>query len=286
MEATGLNRATAITLLLLKHGADPNIQDKNCLSALYWAARNGRHGTILVLLENGANPNLQAGDGGSPLIESMKSYHDAASSLLLIKYGADPNLQNAAGNFALYFAVVHGRIDLVLMLLENGADPNLQNIQGHTALMDAALRGHEDAISLLLKYDAWSDIKDDKGLTAEAWAGDNQDVLRLLSIAKGSSLELQESDRAKSLPVSTKAPSQRHRESHRSQRYGEQNRDPKNGGAVLKVWREQRKETTRTMGEAWKRFMKRPWKGKGKMEIDDDFDYSLSDGDSDSTHHA
>ncbi|KAJ5404145.1 hypothetical protein N7509_004016 [Penicillium cosmopolitanum] len=282
-----LRHGTAIPLLLLYHGADPNIQDKEGFFALYWAAENGMHDTILVLLENGADPNLQNGQGRSPLMVSvMNPFNDAANSLMLIKYGADPNMQSAGGFFALFFAVYYDRNDLILMLLENGADPNLQADSGLTALMRAALSEHEAAVSLLLQYNARIDIMDSLGITVEACACLNQSILRLLSEARASSLTLQSSDRTKSLAESTEILSQNDHESHQTQEYDEQKREPKDVGGMLEGLREQRRETTRTMGEAWKRLTKRPWKGKGRMERKNGYDFSQADDDGDSTHHS
>jgi hypothetical protein len=77
-------------------------------------------------------------------------------------------------------------------------------------------------------------------------------------------LDLQ--DRVENLAASAAIPRQKALESHQLQENSEHKREPNEMSGLFKILREQRRETTRTMGEAWKRLTKRSRKGKGRME--------------------
>jgi ankyrin repeat protein len=54
--------------LLLEHGADPNIKNKDGITPLHWAVfKSGVHVEVVkLLLEHGADPNIQNKKGRTP----------------------------------------------------------------------------------------------------------------------------------------------------------------------------------------------------------------------------
>ena len=139
--------------ILLKGGADPNIQEKDGRSALMYASQNGHSEVVQILLKGGADPNIQEKDGRSALMYASFNGHSEVVQILL-KGGADPNIQEKDGRSALVSAYTNGHSEVVQILLEGGADPNIQEEDEWTALMFASQDGHSEVVQILLKGDA------------------------------------------------------------------------------------------------------------------------------------
>jgi uncharacterized protein len=111
------------------------------MTALMYAAREGRLEAATALAEVGADLDAVDPDGTTALVLAIiNAHYDVAAALA--EAGADPNIADAAGMAALYAAVdmqhlapfvnrppprASGRLsaaDLVTLLLKHGADPN------------------------------------------------------------------------------------------------------------------------------------------------------------------
>lgn len=99
----------------LESGADPNVTDKNGLTALMWAAGGGRLDLVLLLLAAGADVR-------------------AASDM---------------GRTALMFAAQAGRTEIVAALLAARADAGARDENGLTALQLAERHGRDEVVRLL-----------------------------------------------------------------------------------------------------------------------------------------
>jgi ankyrin repeat protein len=104
--------------LLLEYKADLNaVTYVTKDSALHYAIA-GKHPEIVpLLLKAGANPNLQNEEGGTPLILSAAA-GDLASAILLLKSGANPKLKTKSGASALDYAKKGKRTTIVKVLTE------------------------------------------------------------------------------------------------------------------------------------------------------------------------
>jgi ankyrin repeat protein len=120
-----------IVELLVKHGADPNIRDREGRTAFYLAVTKGKIPAAKLLLEYGADVNAK------------DSHGDAAPVSLSL-------LQHHAG--LLQRAITSGNFELTRILLLRGADINIQDEAGHGALHKAAIRKKLEIFDLLLKY--------------------------------------------------------------------------------------------------------------------------------------
>jgi ankyrin repeat protein len=127
--------------------AEPRMQARPAggFTALLYAARAGCLECAQLLVKAGADPNLDDPDGVSPLLESILNLNfDVAA--FLIKHGVDVDHWDTWGRSPLYAAVdvdtlpVGGRADrpsldqtsglrVIKMLLVAGANPNLQRIR-------------------------------------------------------------------------------------------------------------------------------------------------------------
>lgn len=86
-------------------------------SALHWAI-SGKHPEIVpLLLKAGANPNLQDLKGGTPLVFAA-GVGDLESAILLLKSGANPNLKTKSGGTALDYAKKGNRTEIIKILTD------------------------------------------------------------------------------------------------------------------------------------------------------------------------
>ncbi len=127
-------------------GGDSTVNGGNTtmggMTALLFAARDGRLDAVRALLEAGADVNqICAGDHTSPLVIAVSNGHYEVGKYL-VEHGANPNLANVDGLMPLYAAIdmqyapvswapnpltVQEKVthlELMNALLDHGADPN------------------------------------------------------------------------------------------------------------------------------------------------------------------
>ena len=147
--------------VLLKRGADPNIQKKDGATALMYASQNGYSEVVQILLKGGADPNIQKKDGATALMYASQNGRSEVVQILL-KGGADTNSRTENGVTSLMVASENGHFEVVQILLKGGADPNIQEEDGWNALMFASENGHFKVVQILLKGGAEPNIQEDK----------------------------------------------------------------------------------------------------------------------------
>jgi ankyrin repeat protein len=125
---------------LLDAGVDPDEEDKDGLTALYWCCFQGLVGDQVPVAE------------------------------ALLDAGCDPNIsRTGCVDTPLTAAIASGNAELVALLLERGASPNVLTGQGVSPLMVAGREGSEGLVDLLLRYGANRDIRCE-GFTASDYA--------------------------------------------------------------------------------------------------------------------
>jgi len=133
----------------LDGGADPNGQDNDGWTPLFWAALKGRVNTALILLYHGAEAKVAANDGTTPLHVAAGFDHTSLAVLLLSR-GANVDAQTVAGLTPLHVAVGAGHCGLARVLLEHGANVSLVTREGRTP-QDIALQGEKGELVELLR---------------------------------------------------------------------------------------------------------------------------------------
>jgi ankyrin repeat protein len=148
--------------VLIKAGANLNIVDSRSETPLFLLTRSGYTGYAEFLLKKGANPNIVNIRGATPLAEAIyKSRKDLVK--ILLKYGANPNLGDSVRK-PLYVAFLNDRLDIAKILLEKGADINSKD-QGDTRLLRSSLHGNSRHVRFLLEHNAAVDERGKDGMT-------------------------------------------------------------------------------------------------------------------------
>lgn len=141
-----------IILLLLEHGANPNLR-ANKTSPLYVAAELNHHVIIKLLIEAGAEIDIDH-DDHSPLACAIRRQHEE-SIITLLECGAKfTHLSSQDKAYLLFLSVKNKRPDIIRLLTENdGIDAN--TFYGKISPLYAAISlGYEDIVDLLLELKA------------------------------------------------------------------------------------------------------------------------------------
>ena len=119
----------ARALALLDAGADPNFEDKDGWTPLFYSASNNDVEMIQLLVARGADVNHAAHDAGSPLMYAAMT-HDDGAVVALLNAGADVNQRDRDGYTPLIFAAFSGSAANAKRLLDSGASINADH--GHS----------------------------------------------------------------------------------------------------------------------------------------------------------
>lgn len=161
--------------VLLDHGADPNLADKDG-NVPHRIATNNKHRDVAALLEaRGATLQLVE-------LIALAGRGTDAEVLAMLERPVNVNVANDDRRRALHEAAEYGRLAIVHALLDKGADIDAADNDGWTALMEAADMGHLAIVELLLDRGAAPFLADRTGFTAFALAEEARrgDVVALM----------------------------------------------------------------------------------------------------------
>ncbi|CAL8312829.1 unnamed protein product, partial [Boreogadus saida] len=151
---------------LLENSAYLEHRDMGGWTALMWAAYKGRVEVCELLLENGANPNTTGQQYSVyPIIWAAGRGH-ADIVKLLLDNGAKVNCSDKYGTTPLIWASRKGHFESVMHLLENGADVDQEGANSMTALIVGVKGGFSEVVKELLKRNPNVNMTDKDGNTA------------------------------------------------------------------------------------------------------------------------
>ncbi|XP_076444594.1 E3 ubiquitin-protein ligase HACE1-like isoform X2 [Babylonia areolata] len=139
--------------LLLRKGAEINLQDRSGCTPLHLAAKNGQRKCLNKLLEHECDINLRNNEG-------LTAVHwlavNGRTELLqdMLSRIRDVNIEDAQGQTPLHVACQNGHLQTLLCLVDNGANVNKPNNSGWTPLHFACKHGQHEAVEILLKRGA------------------------------------------------------------------------------------------------------------------------------------
>jgi uncharacterized protein len=133
---------------LLDAGYPINAVDGHGYTAVILAAYDGQPAALDFLLSAGADPCIGDRHGNTALMGALfKGESKIARRLIDTKCPIDKT--NNAGETALDFATLFGRLDLVPVLVAHGADPNHVDGRGESLLQLAQRQGNGAAVEAL-----------------------------------------------------------------------------------------------------------------------------------------
>ena len=188
MIAAEKGHINALTLLI-KFGADADLQDKNGKTALHHAVYGSDVSCEILscLIEMGADVNAGGNINHTPLMIAAEKGHINAVTFL-IRNGADVDLQDQNYGETALFCAVRGfdaSCEVLNCLTKNGADINASSKRMLTPLMIAAKMGCINAVTFLMERGAIVDLQDKDGKTALHYAVHGCDTTRDVSRCLG-----------------------------------------------------------------------------------------------------
>lgn len=118
--------------LLMKHGADPMIQDSQGFNALHLGTHSSNAMLVLYLLMAGDVPVDSADTLGHTSLMWAAYQGDGLSVDILLKYGARIDTKDREGFTPLHWAVVKGNRECLAKVLKAGGDVRAGDKSGKT----------------------------------------------------------------------------------------------------------------------------------------------------------
>lgn len=148
-------KKTTISRQLIEHGANLNQQDNDGCTALFYAVSRGHLGQIKLLVSSGADINLRTVMGQNALHRVMYAKYKNRSIIMryLLENGGYLNDPDLTGNTALHYAVKLGSLNVFKMCLEFNGNPTVRNMMnGLTVTHFAAMNiGHKSLLEFILR---------------------------------------------------------------------------------------------------------------------------------------
>lgn len=184
--------------LLLRYGADPNLQDtdrETGYAALHWALSTDRRVQAEILTEvAGINLALRDKVGNTPYLIACREGNIPAAQRLT-ELGADTHVRDNRGYTALHLAAEHGESEMVRFLLQEGAEVNAVGKNGFTPLLCAVRTADFRTLTAAganpfhRAHSGWSALHS----AIESWEADAVEyVLQLGQRAKGNNVWLRQ----------------------------------------------------------------------------------------------
>ncbi|XP_032230472.1 nuclear factor NF-kappa-B p100 subunit isoform X2 [Nematostella vectensis] len=182
LHLAAITKQASLVQALLEAGADPNLTDRNCQTALHLACQENDVETLRAIghafSSCSQEPDVRAmnSQGMTPLhLATLKGNRELITELL--RMGADLNVEDGnSGRSPLHHAVESGRYHVIEFLLSRGALVNQRTFSGNTAMHTAAGRQMDEVVSLLASYGADVNIQNREGdIPRVAYAGSDRE---------------------------------------------------------------------------------------------------------------
>eukprot|EP01060_Flectonema_neradi_P032925 TRINITY_DN5369_c0_g1_i1.p1 TRINITY_DN5369_c0_g1~~TRINITY_DN5369_c0_g1_i1.p1 ORF type:complete len:237 (+),score=46.82 TRINITY_DN5369_c0_g1_i1:136-846(+) len=158
-------RHTKAACVLLKYGADTEVEDDFGRTSLVIAAKDGNTELVDQLLYSGARINFRDTCRNMSPVEWACEYDRPEVVELLCSKGADLNSYCKVGKTATHYAAMNSP-DCLKVLHSYSADIEFRDGNNATPLITAAMCSQVTSMQLLLQWGALIEARDDYGRTA------------------------------------------------------------------------------------------------------------------------
>lgn len=157
LETTPLNWSARsghvqMCILLMQHGANPNLYDVEGFSTIHVATMFGHSNVVAYLLVKGIDTDFPDKNQVTPLMFAAQRIHSRDPAQLLITFNANLNAQDSKGNTPLHYCVAFNNATVMDVLLKKGASLNIPNKKGQTPIDLAYDRKKMNAVQFLKSY--------------------------------------------------------------------------------------------------------------------------------------
>jgi len=148
---------TEVVKLLLTHGADTSVKDRNQQAPLHYIIMFNRMEMLFIFLEHGVEVSPRDMNGFTPLhnaVDNLVTGNSTVQVMLLLENGADVDLKSTDGLTPLDLAAKRGLRVMVRLLIHKGADiESDKNVFGRNAEGIATLNGNVE-VAVILRAEA------------------------------------------------------------------------------------------------------------------------------------
>lgn len=152
LQAASQNGHVNVIRVLLKHGADPEIEDKDGDRAIHHAAFGNEPEVIDLLASVAGKCDLNARNK-----RRQTAMHIGVNKVhlnvvrVLVKFHAHVSLQDMDADTPIHDAITKKNDAIIKLLLDANADLSICNNNGFNPIQHAALRGNTSAIKLIIE---------------------------------------------------------------------------------------------------------------------------------------
>jgi ankyrin repeat protein len=152
--------------LILRMGADPNIQDRPYgFTPLYWAIYNQDLECVVNLINARADVNIRSYLNNWTALHLAAEQKNPVIVTKIMRAGADINARDCEGRTPLFMAAIHGDEVIMSLLISVGADVNLKISHDGSRLIHWAAKQWPSILKMLVRGGAKVNVKNDDGET-------------------------------------------------------------------------------------------------------------------------
>jgi ankyrin repeat protein len=166
--------------LLLRYGADPTIADNEGDIPLMKAIMQNNKPMVQALYANGKGLDVYDKMGDTPLALALR-FNKTEIARILLEAGSDPNLPTKSGSPMLFIPALLS-IEIVRLFHEHGYEMTARDSEGKSLAAQAVRRGDNEVVRYVLEHTADVNSPDNSGRTPlhEAAMGSDTDIAELL----------------------------------------------------------------------------------------------------------